>query len=159
MTKRRKYRRWTIFNSAGDPFLDFVGYSPSGRKQRRTISVRSRGSQQTKIDANGASQDVADTESGTRHVVPINGRNGIFGTQETLRMFRSTAGAKQWQYDPADQDSTTQSYVGRMAHGIPDRVHRLKALGNAVVPQVAEFIGEQLKRVEQSADIFTGAGM
>lgn len=38
--------------------------------------------------------------------------------------------------------------VGRMADGISSRVDRLKCLGNAVVPQVAETIGYALKNHE-----------
>lgn len=34
--------------------------------------------------------------------------------------------------------------VGRVANGVPDRAHRLKALGNAVVPQIPEMIGRAI---------------
>jgi len=40
--------------------------------------------------------------------------------------------SSQWEVEPN---------VGRVADGIPNRVDRLKGLGNAVVPQVAEYIG------------------
>jgi DNA (cytosine-5)-methyltransferase 1 len=34
--------------------------------------------------------------------------------------------------------------LGRVANGIPDRAHRLKGLGNAVVPQIPELIGRAI---------------
>jgi DNA (cytosine-5)-methyltransferase 1 len=36
--------------------------------------------------------------------------------------------------------------VGRVAHGIPRRVDRLRGLGNAIVPQIAQRIGETIKK-------------
>ena len=44
-------------------------------------------------------------------------------------------GTSNWQIEPD---------VGRVAHGVPSRVDRLRGLGNAVVPQVAELIGRMV---------------
>lgn len=43
-----------------------------------------------------------------------------------------------WQVEPG---------VGRVAHGVPNRVDRLRCLGNAVVPQVVEVIGRAIVSV------------
>jgi hypothetical protein len=40
--------------------------------------------------------------------------------------------------------------LDRVANGIPARSHRLKGLGNAVVPQIPELIGRAILEYEQS---------
>jgi DNA (cytosine-5)-methyltransferase 1 len=45
--------------------------------------------------------------------------------------WRAPTGSDWWRVEPG---------VGRVAHGIPRRVDRLRCLGNAVVPQVAEHV-------------------
>lgn len=43
--------------------------------------------------------------------------------------------------------------VGRVAHGVPARVDRLRALGNAVVPQIPELIGRAILQAESASKI------
>ena len=49
-------------------------------------------------------------------------------------------GPKPWAVEPD---------VGRVATGVPNRTHRLKALGNAVVPQVVTQIGKAIIEAER----------
>jgi DNA (cytosine-5)-methyltransferase 1 len=49
----------------------------------------------------------------------------------TLEEFNTRSA--QWEAEPE---------LGRVAHGIPNRMDRLRCLGNAVVPQVAEHLGK-----------------
>ena len=48
-----------------------------------------------------------------------------------------------------DRGRATEPSVGRVAHGIPNRVDRLKALGNAVVSQVVAQIGKAILSAEE----------
>jgi len=45
-----------------------------------------------------------------------------------------------WQFEPD---------VGRVAHGVSGRVHRLKGLGNSIVPQIVEEIGKAIIKAEK----------
>ena len=51
---------------------------------------------------------------------------------------------------PRGHTWTAEPDVGRVAHGIPRRVDRLRALGNAVVPQVAEHVGRLVMALEEA---------
>lgn len=46
----------------------------------------------------------------------------------------------------------TEPNVGRVVNGLPNRSHRIKALGNAVVPQIPEVIGRMIKIYQKSID-------
>lgn len=63
-----------------------------------------------------------------------------FGGRSEKRPSRSTTKTGYWAVEPD---------VGRVAHGVPFRVDRIKCLGNGVVPQVAERIGRKIKSMIQ----------
>lgn len=56
--------------------------------------------------------------------------------------WQEPAGGGGWEPEPG---------VGRVAHGVPDRVDRVAALGDAVVPRVAELIGRRVLAARRSA--------
>jgi DNA (cytosine-5)-methyltransferase 1 len=63
-----------------------------------------------------------------REEFPLNGFSG-HRTPQKLKHWKPGTG---WRTEPQ---------LGRMAHGVSHRMDRIKSLGNAVVPEVAEFVG------------------
>jgi DNA (cytosine-5)-methyltransferase 1 len=57
-----------------------------------------------------------------------------------LECSSSQSGGNFWDIEPD---------VGRVVNGLPGRVHRLKGLGNAIVPQIAQEIGKAIMKAEQ----------
>ena len=58
-------------------------------------------------------------------------------TRRSSRPSEQTIGERWWAVEPN---------VGRVAHGVPRRVDRIKGLGNAIVPQIAMKIGLAIKQ-------------
>ena len=88
-------------------------------------------------------EDVADTTS-QRPQGWVSGRQDTEWKGEHGQSGRSSPTHRQ----PEQDWWATEPMVGRVAHGIPKRVDRLKGLGNAIVPQIAQQIGLSIKAVE-----------
>jgi DNA (cytosine-5)-methyltransferase 1 len=87
-----------------------------------------------------ATRTMADAERIGRHqmVEPAFGRAFREAAASEVADSGITAGRGWWLSEPD---------VGRVAHGVPARVDRLKGLGNAVVPQIPELIGRAIMKV------------
>ena len=100
--------------------------------------VQSRG--QTSDTSSEGSTDVANTESSNRHDNEAVTRDGGSQAQEVFGDGGSVPGESTWWHTEPD--------VGRVAHGVPGRVYRLKGLGNSIVPKIAEEIGRAIIKAE-----------
>ena len=102
------------------------------RHQHGAGTIEERQTIQEQVDR--SSSNVAYSESSAGGVTKSHGLRPRIWKATELRESDSTTRTigDWWEVEPD---------VGRVADGIPNRVDRLKGLGNAVVPQVAEYIG------------------
>ena len=104
----------------------------TGESREFNQEERSEGSGSAQLD--GSSSNDANTNS-TRS-------QGFWGEHE-LR------DGKEEEQTSRDGWWLVEPNVGRVAHGVSGRVHRLKALGNSIVPQIVEEIGRAIIEAER----------
>jgi len=91
---------------------------------------------------NGEWSAFGDDANGRRGAVPFTSGEGWRPARTIFT--GASSGAGSLGFSARSDWWTTEPDVGRVAHGVPSRVDRLRGLGNAVVPQVAEWIGRRL---------------
>ena len=111
-----------------------VAHDDLNRSERQCLHTRSRRKGVGKTDACGDSQVVAHADS-TGH------QKRDTGADKEARQYTRCTVEKRCKWAP-------EPSVGRVANGVPSRVDRLRALGNAIVPQVAEQIFRAIKRCD-----------
>ena len=107
----------------------------SGKKEKTrdqpSVCIETRSSKKSK--------NVADTESSDWNGHETDGEHGETETQEIFGDGGSVSRiGSWWEFEPD---------VGRVAHGVPKRVDRLKCLGNSVVPQIPYVLGLTIKKI------------
>ena len=119
------------------------------RRACERISAASAGSQgrqdegQARAVSGRCGADVADSDRRGLEVQRLAEHGDKQGSAGHLANGRSPWG--RWQRTPELAEYwSTEPELGRLAHGIPSRVDRLRCLGNAVVPQIVELIGRAI---------------
>jgi DNA-cytosine methyltransferase len=100
---------------------------------RGDIEIKKERSKTGSTDGGGGSEDASNTDRT---------RLQRLGSEHELRNSKEEKQTRRigwWDVEPD---------VGRVAHGVSGRVHRLKGLGNSIIPQIAEEIGRAIVKAE-----------
>lgn len=149
----RRDRVWTVAHTNGEsqsdgPINEQRMVANSQRRSRRhSKGIAGRGNEKTERSQNPdttarSSQDVAHSTGERTQRGRSNRQQESFAHARQGIPLRCSATTRrsQWLVEPS---------VGRVADGVPNRSHRLRQLGNAVVPQVVQVIGEMIMQVER----------
>jgi DNA (cytosine-5)-methyltransferase 1 len=125
---------------------DVADSKSNGNKRKRGTVAEAKKKAFSKNDGaelNRSGEDVADSDSvrqKSSEKERNDGTNRAKPRDQLIGGLCESSGTNQWAVEPD---------VGRVAHGIPNRVDRLKQLGNAVIPQVVEQIGRAIMQIER----------
>ena len=137
----RRDRVWIVAYPERPRLEGFAGHGDDGDESRR-LDALANGSTR----ARGVLSDAAPAGMGDADEPRLQGRSQFdhgpaadAGSLGRGRIFTGALGADGWLPEPD---------VGRVAHGVPNRVDRLRSLGNAIVPQIAEWIARRILEAE-----------
>lgn len=135
--------------AVGAPHLRYrvflVAYTSESRRQQipegapRDEGADERRAEEDNYIASGDGQSNGATDMADSAIQGLEGTTGA-------SIFRGINGLTRDDWWAVEPD------VGRVAHGVPARVDRLRALGNAVVPQIAEWVGKQILNAWKEVD-------
>ena len=120
-----------------------VANAYNGHRPRKVEGVLGEQGRETSDRLAGECEDVADTKSAGGQA---RGRDGMGTTDRS----RGNKGQSPGSGNKGDRARRPKDYwqsepaVGRLADGIPNRVSQLRALGNTIIPQIAEEIGHAI---------------
>ena len=145
-----------------------LGNSQEENRQERQVGGQTRGGDG---DRNVSNREMANSDSerlqGLRQHTPMEGESrekefteGSLQEEHGTKMAdsdseRGRSGETEWEDAENAWESSrcpiagwwdVEPNVGRVAHGVPKRVDRLKSLGNSVVPQIPFLIGLAIRR-------------
>ncbi len=146
-------RVWIVAYPARDAEAGAAPESRAERQRARAGGERSRATEVADADAkrqpgragevcNSAGRRQPAERGGKGADVPDADRQQHEGRAQALGGSAGSELRDHWAAEPA---------VGRVADGVPHRVDRLAALGNALVPQIAEWIGCRIFDYERAA--------
>ena len=166
-------RRNTEVRSESTGRSNDVANTESEGLQGREINSTIESGNSESSDSRSISSDVANSESSSRHVDETNRKHGETETQEILgngsglsraqgQDVADTISEREQSGETRGQDAEdvrqspgspwqgwwdTEPDVGRVAHGISARTHRLKSLGNSLIPAIPFHIGTVILEV------------
>ena len=89
----------------------------------------------------------------------ISGRQGTSGTKNVVDSSTGRCTPQETEVQPRRYSSFDSSWwqsepqLGRVAHGVSGRIHRLKALENSIVPKIVQEIGNAIIQAEKEKDL------